>query len=1061
MADTSNLSKFLGDIAEAIRTKKETVDTIPAKDFDTEILSIETGINTSDATATADNIENGYTAYVNGEKISGTITTSLDTIITAGSDATITDTGEALTVDRGYGKKIVLKSEQQLRSTIPYNTLANIAGLTPEKLVKGETVLGVEGTAEGSGSAEINNQDKTITENGTYTADEGYTGLGTVTVNVQAEGIKQFDTIENMQADTTAEEGDLAVVYRRDVQNMNASSVLTSMTFPKTVVLPNPVTSSAYGYIRGDSWESEHRIYLTSTDFSIESEYMFETIVQYSSTDGITYTRGDSYPEIYEFSEPVTFDGTWNDNLGYFIQCEGNSFDGLYQYALAARKDLIQTILIDNLSFDTSAKSLSWNGRYDGPVFDYKKVETLKRKIDDERPASINTDQYNRRYWFTVGEDNEPYICAIVTQDASGHNTTGGIGVYPLIDTDGSIVGTSYGNLSPTGSNLWVHKLDLENMTYSDPVIYTPTGTAPKCYWNFKVKIVSFQVDYEYNGHYDWYMSSIGVAYVGTGSSSSKYTTSFTGSLYPDGYVMAKSQLTLMSENELLPGKTAIGKEKVLTGDGSIYGNLDWNLVLSDILNLTPNSEATTTAHYGPIPNKFISNIKDTGKMHFVKNKPLSEKPEYYIGEVTYESPEIVPTAVCQKISSYYYNKWHNMIISFQYTYDSTNSTYDRRIIIEDATTHEILANFTNSNNESYEGMSKHAIYTVFGQNSSSTGVKHYVYAYNLSSLSKHTIMNKSYAYNSAYGYTWERFVIGNRYMTCYSSYQTKNYGTAYYYGYVYDDERGTTITLANGLSSSISYTNYPAMSSYNADDYLYVLCSMGYFGNRAMLYKITKSSFTSTKLWDTTSGATDETTNINTGYDIDDNYILWGEYLVSKKSASDLGQNHYYLYDTDGNLIVKVFGANQRAMFMVDGKKYIALNDTIYEFSSYTINNNTVDIIVTNSYEMPYAVALKYININGSLTNVRPTYEYTTMKVNDTNYTVDFYNDISYGNINFLPVDYCTSQDYHYSVIYGGNDIFVMTPCNTFNKDYTGTINPTEYNTALDTSIEILGEEV
>ena len=34
------------------------------------------------------------------------------------------------------------------------------------------------------GGSPINNQDKTITENGTYTADSGYTGLGTVTVNV-------------------------------------------------------------------------------------------------------------------------------------------------------------------------------------------------------------------------------------------------------------------------------------------------------------------------------------------------------------------------------------------------------------------------------------------------------------------------------------------------------------------------------------------------------------------------------------------------------------------------------------------------------------------------------------------------------------------------------------------------------------------------------------------------------------------------------------------------------------------------------------------------------------
>lgn len=38
------------------------------------------------------------------------------------------------------------------------------------------------------GGVTINNQDKTITENGEYTADSGYTGLGVVTVNVAASG---------------------------------------------------------------------------------------------------------------------------------------------------------------------------------------------------------------------------------------------------------------------------------------------------------------------------------------------------------------------------------------------------------------------------------------------------------------------------------------------------------------------------------------------------------------------------------------------------------------------------------------------------------------------------------------------------------------------------------------------------------------------------------------------------------------------------------------------------------------------------------------------------------
>ena len=56
MADTTNLSQFLSDVADAIRTKKETTEQIPAENFDQEILSIETGVLTQEEYDTCDNL---------------------------------------------------------------------------------------------------------------------------------------------------------------------------------------------------------------------------------------------------------------------------------------------------------------------------------------------------------------------------------------------------------------------------------------------------------------------------------------------------------------------------------------------------------------------------------------------------------------------------------------------------------------------------------------------------------------------------------------------------------------------------------------------------------------------------------------------------------------------------------------------------------------------------------------------------------------------------------------------------------------------------------------------
>jgi hypothetical protein len=133
----------------------------------------------------------------------------------------------------------------------------------------------------GGGGVTIRNQNKTITANGTYTADSGYTGLGIVEVNVQASGVvsKLPQVVDKTVTEITAED-------------LKGASSIKGYAFRECLSLQSITIPASVTSIGSNAFENCKLL----TSLSFEKDSQLESIADYvfkscSSLTDITIPR--------------------------------------------------------------------------------------------------------------------------------------------------------------------------------------------------------------------------------------------------------------------------------------------------------------------------------------------------------------------------------------------------------------------------------------------------------------------------------------------------------------------------------------------------------------------------------------------------------------------------------------------------------------------------------------------------------------------------------------------------------------------------------------------------
>lgn len=422
--------------------------------------------------------------------------------------------------------------------------------------------------------------------------------------------VKLFSTIEEMNNSNNPIENDLAIIYRQEMVNWDGASALTTLTFPKTVKLKETGDGNCYGHASSDTWlDLEGSVSTSSATFRIMGDDYYT--IRYTSIDGITYTRTDSYDETLVLSqEPLTLNMyEWSDVCGYFMTVRSAKFEGLYNYIEKA--DPEYTEFIRNADYDSE----------DEPYYETTNIYTkdLIKYINETVIPSVDFDignvviVKNNDSQYSVYTDNSQYVSSENCVNAAVRSTYRTNGKYYIAryNNNSDNIKTMHKFIINTTEWTFTHETqelgqyangdDISGLWFTTINIKENISEGTKIY-----AMVSYSTDKNWSISYYPAVSQI------------------------LRWHIADTQFTATNANQLLPGVKVLGKNGPLEGDKTIYDNLEPENYIGKLLNTEMIPEQINgTVQYFPdyVKSKDVVTLPEENiQVHYIKKKLLENE---------------------------------------------------------------------------------------------------------------------------------------------------------------------------------------------------------------------------------------------------------------------------------------------------------------------------------------------------------------------------------------------------------------------------------------------------